>query len=165
MRDVSPQFIEAVFSQETSDAFIALLTFYIPNQAEPLRVSSDPTVTLPINGVPGTVSNGDEFIFLPFDIKLPQSDESGVTSARLTIENIDRRIVQAVRSAGSDISVKLEIVLSSNLDYVEYSIENFQLTSVSYNALNVQGDISMEYLGLEPWPSARFTPSYFPAMF
>ena len=164
-RDLSTNAKAAVFAAQTKEVFIILATIDHPNFDQPFRVASDPYELLPDAGVRGVVSRGNEYIYLPFSITLPQEDETGVSRATLKVDNIDRRVVAAVRQANSAISVTLEIVLSSDVDIVEMSIEDFRLQQVTYDAFTVSGDISVEYFDLEPFPSGRFTPSFFPGLF
>lgn len=155
----------AVYAQSTDEAFIILVTINHSTFSEPVRVASDPLELLPVAGVRGVVSRGDEFVFLPFNIELPAQDDSGVAKARISVDNISREIVAAVRNATSALSIDIEIVLASDPDTVEISIEDFRLDRVTYDALTVSGDISVEYFDLEPFPSRRFTPSDFPGLF
>lgn len=164
-RPISNAAKQAMFAQQTSEAFIILLTIDHPDFTDPIRVASDPYEDLPDAGVRGVVSRGMEFMFLPFSIELPQEDDSGVTRATLSIDNISREIVAYVRQASSALNVTVEIVLSSDVDTVEVSVPDFKLERVTYDAFTVTGDISMDYFELEPFPSRRFTPSDFPGIF
>lgn len=164
-RNLSPNAKRAVFSQQTDEVFIVLLTINHPSFTEPARVSSDPFELLPNANVRGVISNGIEYPFLPFTISLPQQDDTGTARATLAIDNIDRRIVAAARGANSALDVKIEIVLASDPDTVEMSIDKFKLEKVTYDAFTVSGELSVQYFDLEPFPSKRFTPSDFPGMF
>lgn len=164
-RNLSNAAKQAMYAQQTSEAFIALLTIDHENFEQPIRVASDSYEVLPDAGVRGVLSRGDEYIYLPFTIELPQEDDSGVTQARISVDNISREIVAAVRTATSSLTVKLEIVLSSDVDSVEVSVDDFKLERVTYDVFTVSGTISLEYFELEPFPKARFTPSSFPGIF
>jgi len=155
----------AIFAQTTSEAFIMLVTINHSSFTTPIRVSSDPTQDLPVAAVRGTVSNGVEYIFLPFAINLPTQDDTGLARAQISVDNISREIVAAVRGADSALSIDIDIVLSSDPDTVEVNIADFRLDRVTYDAFTVSGDISVEYFDLEPFPTKRFTPADFPALF
>lgn len=163
-RNLSNNAKRAVFSQQTDEVFIVLLTINHPSFIEPARVSSDPFELLS-SGARGVISNGIEYPYLPFTISLPQQDDTGTARATLSIDNIDRRIVAAARGANSSLDVKIEIVLASDLNAVEMSIDKFKLEKVTYDAFTVSGELSVQYFDLEPFPSKRFTPSDFPGMF
>jgi hypothetical protein len=165
-RNVSNALKAASFAQQTDAAFITLLTITNANLVTPIRVCDDPNQVLPLAGVRGVVSRGEEFIFLPFLISLPAEDDTGIGKATLTIDNVSREIVLAVRNAASSkIYVKIEVVLSSDLNAPEVSMDNFILERTRYDAFTVTGDLSVEYYDLEPFPARRFTPSDFPGVF
>jgi hypothetical protein len=155
----------AMYSQETDEVFIVLLTISHPTFAEDIKVCSDAFQMLPNAGVRGVVSRGEEYIYLPFSIELPQQNETGLSRAKLSVDNIDRRVVDAVRRADSSLSIKLEIVLASDVNTPEISIDKFKLSVVNYDSLTVSGDLTLEYFDLEPFPYGRFTPSLFPGLF
>ncbi len=161
----SNSFREAAYAQETDQVFIALLTITSDTLTEPVYVASDAYEMLPTAQVEGVLSNGNEFIYLPFDIVLPRDDDTGTVSAKLKIENIDREIVSIVRSITKPVDVKIQVVLSGDVDFVELEYNNFKLSNVSYDAEFVEGDLTLDYWGLEPFPSGRFTPSGFPGLF
>lgn len=156
---------QAMYAQQTGEVFIILLTISHPSFEEDVRISSDPYELLPDAGVRGVLSRGLEFPYLPFSINLPQQDDTGTSRANISIDNIDRRMVFAVRSADSALAIKIEIVLGSDVNAVEISIDDFRLERVTYDAFTISGDISIEYFDLEPYPSKRFTPSDFPGIF
>ena len=156
---------QAVYAQQTDVAFIVLLTIDHDTFTEPVRLASDPYELLPIAGVRGVESRGEEYLFLPFIINLPVQDDTGASRASISIDNINREIVARVRQATSALSITIEIVLSSDVDAPELTADDFRLERVSYDAFTVSGDISVEYFDLEPFPSMRFTPSAYPGIF
>jgi hypothetical protein len=165
MRSVSATLKEAAFSQQTDVVFIYLVTITAPNLTQPILITSDSFELLPVAGGRGVVSRGDEYVYLPFELSLPNEDDTGIGRAKITIDNVSREIVQAVRGSSGKIGIKIEIVLSTDVDTPEVVLDNFILDSINYDALTVTGEISVQYYDLEPYPSRRFTPSDFPAMF
>lgn len=165
--EVSDNFKESVFKQETDDVFIVLLTLKSDELLEDIRLTSDNLEKFNDLGtnVYGVTSNSLRYIFCPFEISLPRDDKTGTVSAKLSIQNVDRSIVQYARSVKSPITVKIQAVLSRDVNYVEQEFDNFKLSSVSYDSLVVEGSLTLDYWGLEPFPSGRFTPSNFPGLF
>lgn len=161
----STTFKQAAYAAETEKVIIALLTFTSDELAAPIYVASDAFQTLPVANVDGVVSNGVEFVYIPFEIYLPRDDKTGTVSARLRVENVSRQIVGHLRSVTRPVSVKIQVVLSDDVDRIEMEYDNFQLTNVTYNSMSVEGDITLDYWGLEPFPSGRFTPSGFTGLF
>lgn len=164
-RNISDNAKQVVFAQSTDDAWITLTTINHPSFTNPIRVADDSYEVLPVNGGRGVISRGDEFVFVPFLIELPTQDDSNISLARITMDNISREQIDAIRSADSALSIDIEIVLASDVDTVEVIISNFKLERVNYDAMTITGEISVEYFDLEPFPHRRFTPSDFPGLF
>lgn len=163
----SENFNSQAFAQETSVALIDLLTLSVEGESEPVLICDVPHQKFPDLGeeVYGVESNGKRFIYLPFNVTLPRDDKTGSVTAKLTIENVDRNIIRYARGYLKPIDVKIQVVLSSDTNYVEIEFSDFKLTNINYDGFQIEGDLSIEYLGLEPFPSGRFTPSGFPGLF
>lgn len=165
---ISDNLRQAAYAQDTDVAIIVLLTFTNPlTDDEPVRISSVPVEKFTDLGenVYGVTSNGERYLFFPFEIQLPQDDKTGTVSATLSIENVSREIIQFARQTRNLLNVTVQVVLSNNLDYVEMEYKDFKLRNINYDALTISGDLSIDYLGLEPFPAGRFTPSGFPGLF
>ncbi len=165
MRSISEAFKRMMNSESTTELPIILLTITNDNFTDDIRISSDPTQLLPTANQRGTISNGLEFIFCPFDIVLPSQNDTGAPRATVSVDNVDRRITENIRNARSKIFIKIEIVTSINPDIIEIPIENFELIEISYDALVVSGELSVEYYGNEPFPWARITLTTAPGAF
>lgn len=164
---ISNNLKQTAYVQETDVIVIVLLTLSTPELPETVRICSSPIEKFSDLGenVYGCTSNNERYLFLPFQISLPQDDKTGAVSAKLSIDNVNRQIVQYAREAKNSINVDIQVVLSNNLDYKELEYTGFKLTNVKYDAFTVSGNLSVDYLGLEPFPQGRFTPSGFPGLF
>jgi hypothetical protein len=147
---------QSIYAAETGDAFIILLTLSDAALAAPICVTSDAVTT---------ISNGVSFMPFPFDLVLPNDMDSKSYRAKLVIDNIDRSIVQAVRSLTTAPSVLIQIVRAATPDVIEAQFVDFNLTNVSYDAYRVQGDLTVEDFTAEPFPAAIFSPGLFPGLF
>ena len=118
---ISENLRQAAYAQDTDVAVIVLLTLSNDDMEEPVRVCSVPVEKFTDLGenVYGVTSNFNRFIFLPFEIELPQDDKTGAVSAKLTIDNVTREIIQYARQTRNVLNVTLQVVLSNNLDYIE----------------------------------------------
>lgn len=114
----------------------------------------------------GSLFSNNRYLAFPFEITLPDDTDEGIVSARLMLDNVDRRIVQAVRVISSPADIDLVIVLSSSPWQLEAGPYPFQLSGVSWDALTVEGDLgySSEILG-QRYPADAMTPANFPGMF
>lgn len=169
MRTVSLAMLQAMFAPETDDYPILLLTITHDDLQEPIRVSSDPTQRVEETDekvVYGTVSRQEQYVFFPFEMALPDDQEERAPRTRLIIDNVDREIVKAVRTAqGGAPRVQIEIVMASDPDTVEAELPDFDLRDVRYNVLTVEGDITLDSLAAEPFPAGSFDPARFPGLF
>lgn len=147
---------QALYAAETGEAFLILLTISHPNLDTPVRVTSDSVQT---------ASRGNTFVPFPFDLSLPDEHEMRSPRARLVIDNVDRQIVQVVRSLSSAPTVLIEIIRAADPDTVEAQFFDFKLTGVSYDAQRVEGDLTIEDFVAEPYPAASFSPGFFPGLF
>ena len=95
-RNLSNAAKSAVYNQETDEVFIVLLTIDHTSFTAPIRVASDPYEVLPIAGLRGVESRGEEYLYLPFTVELPHQDDSGVARARISVDNVSREIVAAI---------------------------------------------------------------------
>lgn len=153
---VSSDVKEALYKQETGEQFVTLVTITHEQLAAPIRVCDD-TVDL--------ISRGETYVALAFRITFGRESEDTIPKARLTIDNVDRRITEAVRAITSPPTVTVEIVRHADPDTVEMSLENYRVVQVDYNAMEVSAEISLENFLLEPYPSAVFDPGRFPGVF
>lgn len=163
----SDTFKQAAYAQQTDEVFIVLITLDSDELTQPIRIASDPYENLPAEGplVRGVISNGDTYIFVPIDMWLPKDDNTGVVSAKMSIENIDRRIVETARSVTKPVNVNIQCVLSDDVDRIELEFDGFKLSNITYDVNEVTGDLTLDYWGLEPFPSGRFIPADFPGLF
>lgn len=164
-RPVTNTFRRESYSLSTKECFVLLLTLSHADWTENVYVASDPMTLLTVAGVRGVLSNGIEYLYLPFSLILPSQDPSGTSKCEISVDNVDRRIIEAVRSASSKVSVAMQVVLSSDPDSVEISYEDFELGQVGYDAFTISGQISVEYFDLEPFPYARYNPADYSGIF
>lgn len=156
MRNVSDVFKRAIFASETDEVFLALVQIDHPSLAAPIRVTSD--------GV-DTVVGADTYVSFPFDLILPDDADDRPPVATLRIDNVDRTIVETIRSITSPPTVTIRVVLASDPTVTEVEFSDFELRDVQYDALVVEGRLTLESFLDEPYPGARFDPSRFPGLF
>lgn len=147
---------QLLFAEEMDEAIILLLTLDHPELSTPIRVCSDAVDVL---------SRGNTFISFNFNITLPLESGDSPPRAKLQIDNVDRQIIQTVRSISSAPNLTVEIVRSGDLDTVEVQFLDFTLNNITYNAMTVSGDLSFEDFLREPYPAAVFDPARFPGGF
>jgi hypothetical protein len=165
---VSLNFRTQAWAQETGVVVICLLTITHDDLDEPILLSTDPTQRLYEYGadqVYGTVSRGDDYVFFPMSLKLPDDTDDGPRSMTIEIDNVGREYMETLRSISGQPKVNTEIVLSNDLDTVEAAWPEFLITHISANAGTVTMPLTMETLNNEPFPSMSFTPGSAPGLF
>lgn len=155
-RAISSAVKKEMFASQSADVPIILVTISHPDLDEPICVNS--------SGV-SVVSNGVTYAPFPFELTLPNDEDSAAPKAKLVIDAIDRSIVAAIRSIQGPPSVAFQVVYYSSLDTVQASFSDFQLTNVTYDQGQVTGDLTIEDFTVEPYPQGSFTPGIFPGLF
>lgn len=145
----------SINAQFTDEVWLTLLTINAPELDAPLRF---------VNNNESLESRGEVYLAFPFDIEFPGQDEENPGEARLVIDNIDRSIVNFVRSISTPPSITIEVVLASSPDTVEAAFANMTLRNVSYDAKTVSGLLKFEDIVVEPATYAM-TPERFPGQF
>lgn len=152
---LSAQAVREYFAQESGEATLDLLTLSHPDMD---------TVRLANNTV-NVVSRGETFLAFPFTLRLPDDVADQISQGTLQISNIDRRLIEALRSIREPIAAQIELVLGSTPDVVEFGPVFFDLFPITYNAQTINATLAFENLISEPFPSESFTPQLFPGLF
>lgn len=155
-RSLSTVAKQAVYASETSEVFLLLLTISHASLSVPIRV---------VNDFQNLTSNGNLYTAFPFTIVLPEEKEEQPPRMRLVIDNVDRTIVQALRSLTSPPTIQLDVVLAIQPDTVEASFPGFTLRQSNYDQLVVEGDLTLEEIVVEPFPEGSFDPQSFAGIF
>ena len=167
---ISLDALKAIYAQETGDYPILLLTAHHSKWIEDIRISTDATTRLPgftndENVVYGTASRGLKYPFFPCEIALPSDEEDSAPQTELTVSNVGRELVEAIRSISDSPTITMELVLASNTDQVEGHVSGFKFQDITINTLTIVGTLVMEVLTNEPFPFRTFTPATAPGLF
>lgn len=168
MRSTSAAFREAVYQPDTGEVFVLLLTINHENLgSDAIRLSTDNKDIFTIDGIEvrGTYSQGQQFLFLPMDIILPDDSDETISSAKISIDNVDREILIAIRGMDSAPTVTMQVVLASAPDVIEAQFNGFELKDVTADALVISGTLSLGNFLSEPFPGGSMLPSNFAGLF
>lgn len=165
--------IKAMFSSETDENIIMLLTIYDPSNESQVafrfadsytqRITSLTTDDDVVYGVP---SRGQDFVFLPLTIGLPAEQDTGVGTCTLTLQYVTREAIELIRTElTKPTRIQIELVLSGSPSTVEAQFPGFFITGATYNADSINFELTMVNLAREPFPCYNFIPSYFPGLF
>ena len=152
---ISSRAMEAMFAQETEEVFLLLLTIEHEDMTSPLRL---------VNNSEDIVSGGDTYTAYPFQFELPSSGGDSPPRATIKIDNVHRDIVSTIRSLASPPEITISVILASQPDTPEASFGNLTLEEVSYDALEITGELAYENVLVEPFPGVSFSPDLFPGL-
>lgn len=155
-RIVSSAFLDAINASDTTEAFIVLLELDHESLATPIRV---------VGYDVDVVSNGNTYLAFPFELTLPDDVPSKAPRAKLVIDNVNQSIIQTLRGISTPPSIVIKIVLESDPDTVEVEFNGFSLSHITYDAITIEGSLTLDYLTQEPYPARSFTPSDFRGLF
>lgn len=166
---MSPAAIRALFAQESDDTLMTLVTLYDPlTSAVAARLVDNFTQRLSETDtevIYGTISNSEEYIFVPLEITLPSEEQDGSSRASLVIRDVTRYLTPIIRTLPGPPKIKIELVLKSTPDVVEATFTDFFISSINYNSDSVTCDLSLIDYQVEPFPVYSFTPKFFPGLF
>jgi hypothetical protein len=166
VRVLSLNFRTALFSRETGEIPIFLLTITHPSMADPILLSTDPTTRLSTDPLTyGTVSRGITFQYAGVNVTLPDEQDKSPPASKLTVANVTQKLVPLARSVSTSPSVKIEAVLASALDSVELTFPAMDMTNLQYDVNNLVFDLTMDALATEPYPGLTMGPAYFPGLY
>ena len=136
---------------------LALVTIDHSTFATPIRV---------VNNNEDFGFGGETFTAYPFNLELVNDRDDAPPRARLAIDNVSRDIVQHIRTveASSPLSVQIDVVRMDEDTTAEVTVPNLRLVNVRADALSVSGDLELEDLTREAYPSYTFSPAEYPGL-
>lgn len=156
--------------QESAETALVFLTITQRTLASPIRVVSDPRNFL---------LDGNEFIGFVFGITILSNDENAPFS-QLEIQNVDKRISEALLLINEPPNVKIEVVSGTQFNLEDnpcteiggsgtaeriYSAPQLSLVDVEVNSLMISGRlVSWDYTQ-ELWPGMLATQNRLPGLF
>jgi hypothetical protein len=154
-RTLSAAALAAMFAQETDAVFLVLLTLTHP----------DITTLRVVNNTQDVTSRGNVYVAFPFDAKLPTDIAEQLGTVQLTISNVDRRIIDEIRTIEGPMTATFEVVTASAPDTVEVGPLTFDAIECDYTVDSITATLAYEPILNEPFPAGTFNPQDFPAMF
>ena len=111
------------------------------------------------------VSGGETYTAAAFDPRLPDDVEDRIPDVNIVIDNVDRSIMQDIRSATSAPDITISIVLQSDPNTVEVGPVSFKIRAVDYDKYTISGTLKHEDILNEAFPRRSYTPINFPGLF
>lgn len=166
MRSLSLNARDAIFSQNSGEVIIFLLTIEHETLDDPIRLSTDQTERATTNPLTyKTVSRGNDYLYAGVGITIPEEQDKSPPSCKLVIQNVTRDLVPLARSISTPATCTIEAVLLSDLDTVEISFPSMDMTNLTYDASTLTFDLTIDSLATEPYPAGTFSPASFGGLF
>lgn len=104
----------------------------------------DPGVLRFVANEEDIISDGELYLAWGFDYVPPAQGLAG-TAPRLRMDNVDRRITQAIKllPADADIQARVDIVLSGDPDTVERSTPRLRVGAIDFDALDITATLAV----------------------
>lgn len=146
----------ACLEQNTDEVFLWLLT---------IEHAASSTIFRLVNDLDDITSRGNVYSAFPFQFALPEDDGETLPTIQINVDNVSLELIEIIRTYGSGITITAEIILASNPDDVEYSIEDLSLVDATYNSQSITLTAQIQDLLNQRFPADDFLPRTFPGMF
>lgn len=134
-REVSATALQAMLAQRTAEVFIPCLKIDHPSFAAPYRIAFN-TETL-------HRTEGDYLPFA-FQCNLPDQMEDSTPQVKVTIDNTDLAISDAIRTVSGRPSVTMDVVLASSPNTIEAGPFEYSLLDATASTDAIQGTLGYE---------------------
>ena len=152
---LSPALLAQLYAQESDVPFLMLVTLTHP---------SFTTVKL-VNNSEDIVSNGETFTSFPMRIRLPADDGESTREVSIEFDNVSRELIDELRTVTTPIDVKIEMILASNPDDIQITLDELKMRNVTYNKSIVSARLYLDsFLNVE-LTSERYSPKLYPGLF
>jgi hypothetical protein len=131
-RNISNTARIAINAPQTDQVFLVILTIDHPDLSSPMRV---------VNNKQSVISNGETYIATAFSFIPPAQEDGVISNSQLSIDNVDRLMVQVIRTISSPADISASIILADSPDVVEAGPWDFKLRDVTYNRETVSGEL------------------------
>jgi len=153
-RTLSAAAVASITEEATDEVWLVLVKVTHADLTDAIRV---------VNNIEHLTSNGEVYLACPFDLELPdEGDRPG--EARIRIDNVSRDITRALRSISSAPTVRLQVILASQPDTIEMSVEGLTLRDAIYELDYITGSLRFDDITIEA-VAELITPDRFPGLF
>lgn len=152
---LTAELLAQMFGQVSDDPFLMFVTISHPEF---------PTIYL-VNNTVDQVSRGQVYTAFPMEVTLPTDDGETNREVKISFDNVSLELLDELRSVITPMDVKIEMVLASDLDTIQLSLEELKLRRVTYDKQRISAILYMDsFLNVE-LTSEKYTPTSYPALF
>lgn len=152
---LSPALLAQLYAQESDVPFLMLVTL-THSSFSPIRL---------VNNSENIVSNGETFTAFPMRIRLPMDDGESTREVSIEFDNVSLTLIDELRTVTTPIDVKVDMILASNPDDIQISLDELKMRNVTYNKQIVSARLYLDsFLNVE-LTSERYSPKLYPGLF
>lgn len=157
MRTFSQSAYTSLMARITSEVWLALLEIHIDAE----------TFFVVANAKDPVTSNGVEYTPYPFDVLLPTESTEAIEQVQISIDNVDRMFVDALRAAVNPLTFTLRFVLAATPDIVELELTDLESQMVDFDARRITAILSIADVWNAKFPSVGplYDPLQCPGLF
>ncbi|TPG50672.1 DUF1833 domain-containing protein [Rhodanobacter glycinis] len=156
MRVVSVNALRAMLAQETAEVFLCCITITHPAIVTQRLV----------NNPQALVRSAGTYTPCPMQMTLPAQRSDQIPQVNLVIDNVDRTVLEQIRTVAGIPQVTMEVVLASSPDVVEAGPFDFSLLVAAYDVMVLTGTIGYADDVLnQKVPAMEYTPTNSPGLF
>lgn len=152
---VSPVTAKIINASSTDAAFLFLLT---------ITPVGEPPVYF-VNNNEQVVSRGITFEPYPFALILPTDDGAKAPVVKLGIDNVDRRLISAIRETKKPPILKIELITTYEPDTPEKVLDFLELRDAQYSAASIILTLAPANVMTRSFPKEHYDPVSFPDLF
>lgn len=165
-RTLTTEAIESVTASSTDTAWIGLAEITHEDLDDDILLANDAMDDLG-GGLRGVTSNGEDYVFLPFDLVLPSDGSGRLGVTRIEMDNVSREIYAEIEAldVNSPPDVRVMTIISSAPDDIQQDIEGLKLREIVVTEATVQLECSGERFDNEEFPFGTYNRADFPGLF
>lgn len=157
MNNFSNDLIAQLFAENSDDPFLALFSISHPTWVDTIYL---------VNNTVSITSNGQTFEPFPIRLKLPSDDGETIRKVEIEFDNVSLELIEEIRTITDDkMEVKIEMVLASNPDLVEFELAELIIKNISYNEKTIRATLYMDDFLNTEMPSEKYSPTLYPGLY
>lgn len=151
---ISQELLAQLYSQDSSDPFLALLTITHPSRV--IRL---------VNNSSDIISRGQAYSAYPFKIILPTDDGENQRQVSLTLDNTSLELIEFFRGVTEEMPAKVEMILASLPDEVQMDLSDLLIKGIQYDKNTIVATLALDNFLNTEMTSEKYTPARFPGLF
>lgn len=147
-----------MFASQTGETYLALIDITSAAMSETLHF---------VDNTQNIASNGNTYIACRFKFQVPNAKVGNTSKASFSIQNIDRRAVEVVRTvpSKSPLTITYRVIRVSAPDIAESGPITLTLRDVEWTDTSLSGTLYDDVDGGMAIPKHTFNPSDFPGLY